>query len=212
MYRNLIDGSRAANLLGWQWTVGAGTGKAYGFARWQVEKRAPSLCAGCALKKKCPIENFPPEAPLEHSASEPILKEDPDINATTGPLSVKNNATPQFVLLTVDSLGDSDPAMVANPELPVVFVFNTDALKKLQLSSKRIYFYLETLQDLAARRDLSVFMGTPYQFARDNPVAITYAPVPSFAKFEKLAQLHPFPWLRTPHAKSIRSFTAWRDK
>ena len=27
MHRELIDGSRAANLLGWQWTVGAGTGK-----------------------------------------------------------------------------------------------------------------------------------------------------------------------------------------
>jgi hypothetical protein len=39
-----LDGSRAANLLGWQWTVGAGTGKPCGFARWQVEKRAPQLC------------------------------------------------------------------------------------------------------------------------------------------------------------------------
>jgi deoxyribodipyrimidine photo-lyase len=212
MYRNLIDGSRAANLLGWQWTVGTGTGKAYGFARWQVEKRAPSLCTGCALAKKCPIENFPPDAPLEQSAYESILKEDPDINATTGPLSVITNSAPKFVLLTVDSLGDSDPSLVANPDLPVVFVFNTEALKKLQLSSKRIYFYLETLQDLAKRRDLSVYLGSPYQFALDNPVAITYAPVPSFAKFEKLAQLHPYQWLRTPHAKSIGSFTAWRGK
>lgn len=33
MHRELLDGSRAANLLGWQWTVGAGTGKPYGFAR-----------------------------------------------------------------------------------------------------------------------------------------------------------------------------------
>ena len=212
MYRQLIDGSRAANLLGWQWTVGAGTGKQYGFARWQVEKRAPSLCAGCVLKKKCPIENFPPDAPLDQTPYESILKADPDVNATTGPLSVITNAAPKFVLLTVDSLGDSDPALVANPDIPVVFVFNTDALRKLQLSAKRIYFYLETLQDLAKRRDLSVLMGTPYQFALDNPVAVTYAPVPSFAKFKKIAQLHPYPWLRTPHAKSIGSFTAWRGK
>ena len=55
MYRELIDGSRAANLLGWQWTVGAGTGKPYGFARWQVEKRAPGLCKGCALVNLIPI-------------------------------------------------------------------------------------------------------------------------------------------------------------
>ena len=210
MYRHLIDGSRAANLLGWQWTVGAGTGKAYGFARWQVEKRAPSLCMSCPLNKKCPIENFPQETPLDQTPYESILKEDPDINATTGPLSVINTATPQTVLLTVDSLGDSDPAMVANPQLPVAFVFNTQALTKLQLSSKRIYFYLETLQDLATRRDLTVYLGNPYQFALDNQVTITYAPVPSFAKFKKLAQLHPYPWLRTPHAKSIRSFSAWK--
>ena len=210
MYRHLIDGSRAANLLGWQWSVGAGTGKAYGFARWQVEKRAPSLCMSCPLNKKCPIENFPQETPLDQTPYESILKEDPDINATTGPLSVINTTTPQTVLLTVDSLGDSDPAMVANPQLPVAFVFNTQALTKLQLSSKRIYFYLETLQDLATRRDLSVYLGNPYQFALENPVTITYAPVPSFAKFKKLAQLHPYPWLRTPHAKSIRSFSAWK--
>ena len=212
MYRHLIDGSRAANLLGWQWTVGAGTGKAYGFARWQVQKRAPSLCSGCALNKNCPIEDFPAEVALDNTAFESIIKADPDINATTGPLSVQRNGNAQYVLLTVDSLGDDDPALASNPDLPVVFVFNIEALKKLQLSSKRIYFYLETLQDLAARRELSVFMGSPYQFAKENPVAVTYAPVPSFAKFEKVAQLHPYPWLRTPHAKSIGSFTAWRGK
>ncbi len=44
MYRHLLDGSPAANRLGWQWTVGTGTGKVYGFSRWQVEKRAPGLC------------------------------------------------------------------------------------------------------------------------------------------------------------------------
>jgi deoxyribodipyrimidine photo-lyase len=212
MYRHLIDGSRAANLLGWQWTVGTGTGKPYGFARWQVQKRAPQLCGGCALKSKCPIENFPEEVALDAAPSEGLLISDPDLVATTGPLIVKENKTPAMVLLTIDSLGDADPALVANPNLPVVFVFNEDALRKLQLSSKRIYFYLETLQDLANRRPLNVYLGDPYQFARENSVAVTYAPVPSFAKFENLAQVHPFPWLRLPHAQSVRSFSAWRGK
>jgi deoxyribodipyrimidine photo-lyase len=58
MYQNLLDASRAANLLGWQWTVGS-AGKPYGFARWQVEKRAPGLCMKCPLKKACPIQVFP---------------------------------------------------------------------------------------------------------------------------------------------------------
>ena len=212
MYRHLIDGSRAANLLGWQWTVGAGTGKPYGFARWQVEKRAPQLCSGCALKRNCPIEKFPDEVSLAKTPTEGLLLSDPDLETTTGPLIIQENKPPLTVLLTVDSMGDADPALVGNSNLPVVFVFNENALRKLQLSSKRIYFYLETLQELANRRQLTVYLGDPYEFARQNSVAITYAPVPSFAKFRALAQIHPYPWLRNPHALSIRSFSAWRDK
>ncbi len=212
MYRHLLDGSRAANLLGWQWTVGTGTGKPYGFARWQVEKRAPGLCASCPLNKKCPIQEFPVENSLEDAPFEPLLVEDPDINQTSGPLVPQRFGEPQEVLLTVESLGDADPAMAAHPDLPVVFVFNVEALRKLQLSSKRIYFYLETLQDLAQRRDVTIYMGNPYDYAEANPVAVTFAPVPSFAKFKNLAQLHPFLWLKAPHAKSVRSFSAWRGK
>ena len=212
MYRHLIDGSRAANLLGWQWTVGTGTGKPYGFARWQVEKRAPQLCGGCALKSRCPIEKFPNEAALDEAPLEGLLLSDPDLEATTGPIIVKENKSPTTVLLTIDSMGDADPALVANPHLPVIFIFNESALRQLQLSSKRIYFYLETLQDLAKRQQLTVYLGDPYEFAQQNSVALTYAPVPSFAKFKNLAELHPYLWLRKPHAKSVRSFSAWRGK
>ena len=212
MYRHLIDGSRAANLLGWQWTVGTGTGKPYGFAQWQVQKRAPQLCGNCALKSKCPIKEFPEEITLDSAPFEDLLLSDPNLEATTGPLVVKEKKTPTTVLLTIDSLGDADPALAANPELPVAFIFNEKALAKLQLSSKRIYFYLETLQDLAKRRDLTVYLGDPYEFAQQNSVAVTYAPVPSFAKFQDLAQIHPYPWLKSPHPLSIRSFSAWRGK
>lgn len=212
MYRHLIDGSRAANLLGWQWTVGTGTGKPYGFARWQVQKRAPQLCGSCALKSKCPIQEFPEELLLDAAPFEDLLLSDPDLEATTGPRIVQENRTPTTVLLTVDSLGDADPALVANPDLPVAFVFNENALRKLQLSSKRIYFYLETLQDLSNRRELTVYLGDPYEFTRQNSVSITHAPVPSFVKFTELAQVHPFPWLKSPHPLSIRSFSAWRGK
>jgi len=211
MYRELIDGSRAANLLGWQWTVGSGTGKPYGFARWQVEKRAPGLCNGCSLKNDCPIQDFPAETVLPDAEVEPLLVSDPDLEKTAGPSSPIMNFSPEMVMLTIDSLGDNDPALVAYPDLPAVFVFNETALKKLQLSAKRIYFYLETSQDLSAKRDLQVFIGDPYKFAAEKAVAITYAPVPSFRKFTNLAEIHPYPWLRKPHARSIKSFSAWRN-
>jgi deoxyribodipyrimidine photo-lyase len=210
MYRQLIDGSRAANLLGWQWTVGAGTGKPYGFARWQVEKRAPGLCGRCPLKSDCPIQEFPNETTLRQLHRDPLLDRDPDPIRTSGPLSPVVNQKPTYVLLTIDSMGDADPALVAHPDLPVVFVFNEPALAKLQLSSRRIGFYLETLKDLSERRNLQVLLGDPYLFTHKNPVAVTFAPVPSFHKFENLAEIHPYPWLTTPHTGSVRSFSSWR--
>jgi len=212
MYRELIDGSRAANLTGWQWVVGSGNGRPYGLSQWQVQKRAPELCGGCALKSNCPIQFFPDENQLDEAPTEPLLASDPDPGATAGPSVVVKNGTPQFVLLTIESMGDQDPALIANPTLPVVFVFNELALRKLRLSSKRIFFYLETLQDLAQRRDVHLFLGDPYEFARENSVAVTYAPVPSFKKFTALAEIHPYPWLKRPHAKSVKSFSAWRGK
>jgi deoxyribodipyrimidine photo-lyase len=212
MHRELLDGSRAANLLGWQWTVGAGTGKPYGFARWQVEKRAPGLCFKCPLKKSCPIQNFPDEISPHQLDKDPLLDNDPDLARTTGPITPLKNTAPQFVLLTIDSLGDADPALAAHPDLPAVFIFNQPALEKLQLSARRIAFYLQTLQDLATRRNLTVYLGDPYQFAATNPVAVTFAPVPSFKKFTNLAEIHPYPWLARPHSGSVRSFSSWRNK
>ena len=209
MYRELIDGSRAANLLGWQWTVGSGTGRPYGFARWQVEKRATGLCDGCALKTACPIQNFPDEVEPRALEREPLLDRDPNVEATTGPSEPVITGRAEFVLLTVDSLGDADPALAAHPDLPAVFVFNEDALRKLQLSARRIGFYLQTLQDLAARRDLQVFLGNPYDFAHEHPVAVTFAPVPSFEKMPTVAELHPWPWLKRPGDGSLRSFSSW---
>jgi len=210
MYQQLLDGSRAANLLGWQWTVGAGTGKPYGFSKWQVDKRAPGLCTQCSLVGNCPIAEFPEETVLPHTASNERLEIDPDLAATRGPIVPEFNRNAEYVLLTIDSLGDADPALNAHPELPVVFVFNEPALRKLQLSSRRIAFYLQTLQDLSTRRDVRVYLGDPYEFAMDHPVAVTFAPVPSFQKFKNLAEVYPYPWLRMPHGGSVKSFSSWR--
>jgi len=211
MYRELIDGSRAANLLGWQWTVGAGTGKPYGFARWQVEKRAPGLCNQCPLSNACPIQEFTEEVSLNRLDVDSLLERDPDPEKTSGPMTVLKIDSPKYVLLTIDSMGDNDPALAANPDLPVVFVFNEQALHKLKLSSRRIGFYLDTLKDLEQRRNLQVYLGDPYQFARDNPVAVTFAPVPSFKKFSGLAEIHPYQWLQKPHSGSVKSYSAWRN-
>lgn len=211
-HRHLLDGSRAANLLGWQWTVGAGTGKPYGFARWQVEKRAPELCAACPLERNCPIQNFPPDSnPPPVPDPSPRLRRDDDLAATRGPRAVLERAAPKSVLLTVESLGDADPALLAHPTLPVVFIFDEPALAKLQLSSKRLIFFVETLQDLADRREVIVHLDDPRRITPALHAAITWAPVPSFRKYAAAAaELRPWPWLAEPHAGSVQSFSAWR--
>ncbi len=147
---------------------------------------------------------------LFSAPTEQLLAFDPNPQMTAGPIEPIKKFAPEMVLLTIDSLGDADPALIANPNLPVAFVFNEKALAKLQLSSKRINFYLETLQDLATRRDLRVFIGDPVKFADEHPVAMTFAPVPSFAKFKNIAELHPFDWLKQPRGGSVKSFSAWR--
>ncbi len=212
-FTQLLDGSRAANRLGWQWTVGAGTGKPYGFSRWQVEKRAPELCTGCTRRDDCPIEDWPPERTLTAVADDPRLDRDPDVTATAGPVDAVVSGDPDIVWLTAESLGDDDPALAAHPDLPVVFVFDEPLLARLQLSSKRLVFLAERLAELAESRTIDVHRGDPAAVLAGRAVATTFTPVPKARRLREsldVVELHPWPWLRRPHGGSIRSFSAWR--
>ena len=62
-FAHLLDGSRAANRLGWQWVTGVGSARPYGFRREQVETRAAGTCAGCPRAGACPIEDWPADPP-----------------------------------------------------------------------------------------------------------------------------------------------------
>jgi deoxyribodipyrimidine photo-lyase len=214
MYRHLLDGSRAANRLGWQWTVGALTGKAYGFSRWQVEKRAPGLCATCPLEKCCPISDWPVTQDRDPRPwVDPRLRRDDDLPATAGPAIPQQSGEPEAVWITAESLGDRDPASAAHPELPVVFVFDEPLLRKLRLASHRLVFLAQTLADLATRRAVQIWCGDPVTVLRDLRLAATFAPVPGWksraARLEVVA-VHPWPWLHRPRAGTVTSYTAWR--
>ena len=222
-FRHLLDGSRAANRLGWAWTVGAGTGKPYGFARRQVENRAPGLCAGCPHRDDCPIESWPAvSAPEAQHDADPRWRHDPDLAATTGPTSPDVAPTagsdplaalPTAVWLTAESLGDDDPALVAHRDLPAVFVFDAPLLARLRLDPRRLVFLAETLADLGTRREVSVLRGDPRTALAGRQLATTYAPVPGWrarARVLRPAVVHPWPWLVPPHAGPVGSFSAWR--
>ena len=204
-FTHLLDGSRAANRLGWQWTTGAGSAKPYGFSRWQVEKRAPGLCHTCSLKKACPIQQWP-ETEVGPSLEEPALLR----SGTTdgGPRSPVLTDTPTHVWLTGESLGDEDPALLAHPDLPRVFVFDEPLLARLRLSGKRLVFLAECLREL----DCEIRLGDPVTELAGRSLAVTFAPVPGFRRRSAalhLAAVHPFPWLRPPSSGSLRSFSAF---
>jgi deoxyribodipyrimidine photo-lyase len=215
-FRRLLDGSRAANRLGWQWTMGAGTGRAYGFSRAQVERRAPGLCAGCALDKQCPITTWPSDPPLSAVPAEPLLLQDPAPDVTAGPIHVTTSEPePDFVWLTAESLGDGDPALVAHPDLPAVFVFDEPLLTHLQLHAPRLVFLAECLADLAQRRTLHVHLGDPVAVLSGANVATTFAPVPGWRRRAHQispVQVHPWPWLVPPTQGPLGSFSAWRRR
>ncbi|WP_188544618.1 FAD-binding domain-containing protein [Rhodococcoides trifolii] len=209
MFAHLLDGSRAANRLGWQWTVGTGSGKPYGFSRWQVNKRAPQLCRECALSNACPIEDWPSSDPGPHV-------DGPDLNTgpvPAGPSTTETTGTAEAVWLTAESLGDNDPALAADPDRPAVFVFDEPLLRTLRLSGKRLVFLAEALGEMATVRPLEVRRGVVAEELTGRSLAATWTPVPGWARISahlSIDELHPWPWLVRPETSSLRSFSAWR--
>lgn len=225
-FARLLDGSRAANRLGWQWTVGTATGKPYGFSRWQVKKRAPGLCDTCVLNRDCPIEQWPePTDPIALDA-DPRLRNDDGSNVggpDAGTVWVDGHpaersatggtAALDAVWITAESLGADDPALTAHPEVPALFVFDAALLRRLQLSSHRLVFLVECLADLASHRQVDVRLGSPGELLSGPRLAATYAPVPGWRRIAEEVQpvvVHPWPWLRRPAGGSVASFSAWR--
>lgn len=214
-FTHLLDGSRAANRLGWQWTTGLGSTRAYGFSRWQVERRAPGLCSSCDYVADCPIDTWPADPDLERIETEPLLISDPNLVRTRGPRAVEIFSTPEAVWITAESLGHYDPALAANPNLPAVFVFDEPLLKQLQLSSKRLVFLVETLAELGASRPLELILGSPATALEGRSLSTTFAPVPGWRRLGTkldLAEIHPWPWLHDPHDGRIGSFSTWRKQ
>lgn len=212
-FRHLLDGSRAANRLGWQWTAGVGSAKQYGFSRWQVNKRAAGLCATCEHNAACPIEEWP-EDPPKGSRSRPVLLHgDVEPSEWSGPTRKVITGAAEAVWLTAESLGFDDPALSARPDLPAVFVFDEPLLARLQLSAKRFVFLVETLAELAVDRELTVLLGDPVELLAGRKLAATFAAVPGFRAISEQVEpveLHPWSWLCAPATGSVASFSAWR--
>ncbi len=213
-FRHLLDGSRAANRLGWQWSVGTATGRPYGFSRWQVEKRAPGLCGGCAHADACPIQSRIDVDAGEAIEPRPAALGRIDASRVhAGPRHTESGGEPDAVWITAESLGDADPALAARPELPAVFVFDAPRLSRWQLSAKRLAFLVETLAELATRRPLELWRGEPGEVLAGRRLGATHTPVPGWRTLAArldVVEIHPWPWLAWPHGRAAGSFSAWR--
>ena len=212
MFKHLVDGSRFANRLGWQWVMGGQTGKLYGFAQSQVKNRAPKLCQECTLQYNCPIQTWPDE-----TIYQPISQNlDFEIAERFGPTNIIDSGEqPEVVWLTGESLGDDDPALKNNSELPVVFVFDELLLSKLKLSSKRINFLLDTLREISHKKDLSVFIDDPKFILKEQKFAVTYACVPKYRDITSLIKpTTEFPSRRLAEPISFypKSYSSWKKK
>ena len=212
MFKHLVDGSRFSNRLGWQWVMGGQTGKLYGFAQSQVKNRAPKLCQECNLQYKCPIQTWPDESkyePIKQNLSFDILEK-------FGPKEVIGSTEkPQVVWLTGESLGDDDQALKANPNLPVIFIFDEVLLNKIKVSSKRINFLLDTLRELSQKRELLVMLDDPKLILKNYKFTVTYACVPKYRDITKLIKpVIEFPTNRLvePINYYPKSFTSWKKK
>jgi deoxyribodipyrimidine photo-lyase len=222
-FRHLLDGSRAANRLGWQWVTGVGSARAYGFSRWQVERRAPGLCASCELGADCPIDRWPDEPELvplgPDRGDRRLAAQSADAAAAiAGPaepiVPAPGAPAAEAVWLTAESLGDGDPALAANPGLPAVFVFDRPLLARLGLSAKRLVFLVETLAELATRRPVEVAIGDPVEILAGRSLAATHTPVPGWSRRSArldLVEVHPWPWLLRPGTGPVSSHRAWLE-
>lgn len=208
MFRHLLDGSRAANRYGWQWSVGAMTPEPYGFSRWQVQRRSPNWCATCPVADECPIAEWP-DASVGAPIDDALLRAGPDM---VGPEEPVVSRTPDAVWLTAESLGERDPALVAWPGVTAVFVFDEALLARLCLSSKRLVFIAETLAEMAEHREVRVALGDPVSDLQGVALASTFAPVPGYQRRSALLDIvasYPFPWLTRPDGADVRSHSAW---
>lgn len=203
-FASLLDGARAISRHEWM-AVGRRAGQEnIGLSRWEVEEKAPGLCAACDRVFSCPVESHRPPVAV------PLPRRDdpgprPDVGWQAGPNRAPTitDASLDGVWITAESMGDHDPALAAHPDLPAIFVFDEPLLARLRLSAKRLVFLAETLADLAQRREVEVWLGRPAEVLAERQVAVTFTPVPGWRRLANEIDagiIHPWPWLVRPDA------------
>jgi deoxyribodipyrimidine photo-lyase len=113
-FTHLLDGSRAANRLGWQWTIGPAPASPTASPAAGAQA-APQLWPAVRAAHRCPIEDWPddPRQPPRPTPSRCCAPTRPGRDGR--PREVVDTGAPDAVWLTAESLGDADPALDATP-------------------------------------------------------------------------------------------------
>lgn len=155
----LYDGDLASNSASWQWVEGTFAAKPYFMNKENIEKFSGGLwCKNCRVK--CPFDADYPvlqnrlfsgsKAPLESAISPGMVPSDP-INHVSE-IEDPGELPPSDDLVWVHDAAISwaDPALTANPDAAVAFVFDEPALRVEPWSSKRFSFVMDGIEDLFA--------------------------------------------------------------
>ncbi len=174
--RHLLDGDPASNNLSWQWVASSFSHKPYLFNRANLERFSGGRhCSVCPLADRhgaggCPFDAsyealqarlFRPAAPAAPSRPAPL-------SAHTAPAPLPAPAAPpRRPLLWVhgEALGPANPALLAHPGAPALFVFDTAVIEgrtattgghaagapPVPLAPGRLRFLRECLAELPVR-------------------------------------------------------------
>ena len=161
---HLVDGDPASNNLSWQWVASTFASKPYIFNRENLERYTAGIyCRTCphAAARTCPFERdyetleqtlFPR---LNVPADPTTLPAPP--RAFTPPADAKRLpkiAGMPLLWIHTDSLNPDSPMLLAHPESPAVFIWDTEWITKSSITLKRLVFLAECLQEMPGKIEL----------------------------------------------------------
>jgi deoxyribodipyrimidine photo-lyase len=162
--QHLLDGDPASNNLSWQWVASSFSHKPYIFNRANLERFSSGrYCRECPLASGgCPFEAsyealqarlFRAGDPTAHTSPSPPGQTAPTPYQPAGPWPVP----PRRPLIWVhgEALGPANPALLAHPGAPALFVFDEDLIQGrtattggTPLAAGRLCFLRECLAEL----------------------------------------------------------------
>ncbi|APB33321.1 hypothetical protein GlitD10_1003 [Gloeomargarita lithophora Alchichica-D10] len=105
---------------------------------------------------------------------------------------MRNLATPPIVWVHGDSLSPMNPALLAYPQAPAVWVWDEELLTQWQISRKRIVFIYECLLELPVEIRRGNVLQELTQFVQEqgsNKLVTTQSPSPHFKQIcQELSQ------------------------